>query len=60
MSEDGYSCLPAADILSDEKSCCLVCSVNTWKEGFSLSVQGKVRKMKKVYNAGSQTGSISF
>lgn len=41
--------LPAADILSDEKSCCLVCSVNSRKEEFSLSLQGKDRKKWRVY-----------
>ena len=35
-------------------------SVNTRKEGFSLSLQGKVRKMKKLCNADSETGSTSF
>lgn len=52
--------LLAADILSDEKSCCLVCSVSTQKEGFSVLLQEKVGKMKKLYNADSETGSISF
>jgi len=52
--------LTAVDILSDDKSCCLVCSVNTQKEGFSLLIQEKLRKMKKPCNADSETGSISF
>lgn len=44
--ESSGKCLKmvAADILSDEKSCCLVYSINTWKEGVFLVTTRKGQK----------------